>query len=98
MPLSIHDARGVYFLSGELDADAAGDFAEAVGSGPEGRGELVIDLSGVDFIDSMGVRMLAQLSHRIGGGLVLRYPQDAVSRVFELLQVDEMPGIRIVRA
>ena len=84
-------------LSGELDANTAEDFAEAVASVPDGRGELVIDLSALDFIDSMGVRMLALLSRRIGGGLVLRYPQDAVSRVFELLQVDEMPGIRIVR-
>ena len=73
------------------------EFRHSIGSGLEGKGELVLDLAGLTFIDSMGVRTLALLSHRVGGGLVLRYPQDAVARVLELLQFDEMPGVRIVQ-
>jgi len=69
----------------------------SIGSALDGRGELVLDLAELSFIDSMGVRTLAQLSHRLGGGLVLRCPQDTVSRVLELLQFDEMPSVRILQ-
>ena len=55
----------------------------------------VLDLTDVTFIDSVGLRALVLLSKKASGGLVLRYPQDALLRVFELLQLDEMPGIRI---
>ena len=70
-----------------------GDRAPAL----DGTGEVVIDLAGLTFIDSSGVRTLGRLSQRIGGGIVLRYPRDAVIRIFELLQIDEMPGIRLIR-
>jgi hypothetical protein len=30
-------------------------------------------------------------------GIVLRYPQDPVLRVLELLDIEEIPGIRIER-
>lgn len=93
---AMHDSRGVFYLSGELDMESAEQFQRFIGSGLEGTGELVLDLADVCFIDSMGVRTLALLSHRVGGGLVLRYPQDAVSRVLEMLQFDEIPGVRIV--
>src|SRR5262245_40531391 len=96
MGFAMHESRGVFYLSGELDLGSTEEFRHAIGSGLEGRGELVLDLAGLTFIDSMGVRTLAVLAHRVGGGLVLRYPQEAVWRVLELLQFDEMPGVRIL--
>src|SRR5262245_11717202 len=97
MGFAMHESRGVFYLSGELDLGSAEEFRLAVGSGLEGRGELVLDLADLTFIDSMGVRALAVLARRAGGGLVLRYSQDAVWRVLELLQFDGIPGARILR-
>ena len=94
---AIHDSRGVFYLSGELDMESAEQFQRSIGSSLEGTGELVLDLADVTFIDSMGVRTLALLSHRVGGGLVLRSPQDAFWRVLEMLQFDAIPGVRIVQ-
>ena len=95
--MTVHKVRGVYFVSGDFDASAAGDFDSAIAPALDGTGEVVIDLAGLTFIDSSGVRTLGRLSQRIGGGIVLRYPRDAVIRIFELLQIDEMPGIRLIR-
>lgn len=93
----MYDSRGVFYLSGELDIASTEEFQRAIGPGLDGTGQLVLDLTDLTFIDSMGVRTLALLSHRVGGGLALRYPQDAVSRVLEMLQFDVMPGVRILR-
>ena len=94
---SIHESRGVFYLSGELDMESMEAFERVIGSGLDGTGEVVLDLADLTFIDSMGVRTLALLSHRVGGGVVLRYPQDAVWRVLEMLQFDEIPGVRIIQ-
>jgi anti-anti-sigma factor len=62
----------------------------------DGTREIVLDLAELSFIDSMGVRTIALLANRLDGcSLVIRYPQDAVTRLLELLEVDEMPGIQI---
>ena len=50
------------------------------------------------FIDSMGLRQIALLARMTGErGVVLRYPQDRVLRVLELIDIEEVPGIRIER-
>jgi len=92
---SMHEVRGVFYLSGELDHGTVNDFDAGITKAFDSTGELILDLSDLTFIDSMGVRMLALLSRRVGGGIVLRDPHDAVMPVLELLQVDEMPGIRL---
>ena len=71
---SIHDSRGVFYLSGELDMESAEQFQRSIGSGLDGTGELVLDLADISFIDSMGVRTLALLSHRVGGGTNAQTP------------------------
>lgn len=95
MGIAVRQVRGVYYLSGELDWEGGEDLRVAMRPGPEGVRELVLDLSDVTFMDSMGVRALVLVSRKRWGGLVLRNPQDAVVRVLELLQIDEMPGIRV---
>ena len=43
----------------------------------------------------MGVRALVLFGRSTPCGILLRYPRDPLMRVFELLQLDEAPGIRI---
>ena len=95
MGISVREVGGVCYLSRELDWEGAEDLSIAMKPEPEGALELVLDLSDVTFIDSVGVRALVLLARNRWGALVLRYPQDALMRVFELLQIDEVPGIRV---
>jgi stage II sporulation protein AA (anti-sigma F factor antagonist) len=54
-------------LSGEIDLSNAAEITDALLRGvPNEALGLVIDLSEVSYIDSAGVRMLAELDHRLG--------------------------------
>jgi len=58
--------------------------------------EVVIDAS--EEMDSFGLRSVALLARMVGDrGVLLRYPQDPVLRVLELLDVEAIPGVRIER-
>lgn len=96
MGISVRETQGIYFVSGDLDWEGGEDLRLALKRRPSvGAGEVVLDLAEVSFIDSMGVRALVLVAREMRGGIVLRYPQDTLVRVFELLQLDEAPGIRI---
>ena len=66
MGVMVHEVPGVFYVAGELDASAAEDFEAAIAPALDGKGEVVLDLTDLTFIDSMGVRTLARLSQRIG--------------------------------
>ena len=96
MGISVRETSDAYFLSGELDWAGGEDFRIALKRHPpDSTDEIVLDLADVSFIDSMGVRSLVLFARETSAEVVLRYPQDALMRVFELLQLDEAPGIRI---
>lgn len=69
-------------LRGALEAEVAGE-----------AGLLVVDLSGLGFMDSTGVQVLldirAMMSER-GGRLVLVSPQATVARVLNLVGADQL--------
>ena len=79
-------------LSGELDLAGAGDVqAELERVEATDAGSITIDLSGLTFMDSTGVRLLisAQARSRADAGrLTLRRGPAAVQRVLELSGVD----------
>ena len=85
---SERDGRPVLAVSGEIDLAVAGRFAEEletlVGSDRSGG---VVDLSGVEFIDSSGIRELLkakQPAQTAGGDLLLLSPSPACRRVLEI--------------
>jgi anti-anti-sigma factor len=62
MRISVREASGVYFLSGELDWAGAEDFLVVLKRHPaEAIDEVVLNLADVSFIDSIGVRALGSL-------------------------------------
>jgi anti-sigma B factor antagonist len=90
----------VVSVSGELDISTAPELekaleqAEAGGAGA-GAVRAVIDLNGLDFIDSTGVTVLVRSSKRISeaGGefaVVCRADNIEVNRVLEILGFDEV--------
>ena len=78
-------------LTGELDISAAGRtgkrIAEAVPSSARG---LVVDMSGLEFMDSSGVSMLFNLARQVGSHRqqlrVVAPPGRPVSRVLEIVE------------
>jgi anti-sigma B factor antagonist len=81
--LTIRPIDGGAALVGEIDAHTAGRLTHEFGD----PGDLVLDLSGVEFVDSSGLRVLIELHQnraRAGGTLVLRTPSPAVRRLLEV--------------
>ena len=91
------DARS-FRLVGELDMSSAEDLLQAVAEAlEEPGGDLTLDMSGLAFIDSSGLRALLEISHRLAGGrLILAAPSEQVVKVFSLVRVDTFPNVEVV--
>jgi anti-anti-sigma factor len=79
----------VVVLTGELDPYTAPRFADAIDplQREESVSQIVVDLAGVRFIDSSGLRVLIAAEHALaerGGRLVLRAPSPATRRLLEI--------------
>ncbi|MFN8123781.1 MAG: STAS domain-containing protein [Thermoleophilia bacterium] len=75
-------------LTGELDLATAPDVLAAVEAATgDGTSRLVLDMSGVSFIDSTGVRTLLEANRVAGNDLSLLAPSPAVTRVLELTEL-----------
>ncbi len=81
-------------LIGELDLDGAPQLEEELHDAESGdAASIVVDLGGLEFIDSTGIRLLVLAAERSRDGRfsLLRGPQQ-VHRVFELTDlVDRLP-------
>lgn len=87
-----HEHATVVTLTGELDAHTAGRLrtlmAEQLLAGP---GNLVLDLSGLEFVDSAGLAALIAAdkgTRRAGMHLVLAAPGPSVRKVLSLTGID----------
>ncbi|HWJ62466.1 MAG TPA: STAS domain-containing protein [Acidimicrobiales bacterium] len=72
---------------GELDAASAATLAGALEQLPVGGTGVALDLSGVSFIDSSGLRVIAaqvQRSEAAGTAFSVSAASDAVRRIFEM--------------
>lgn len=84
------DAPGVIMLrlQGELDLASAPDLSAAVQEAfVDAPQPVVLDMSGVGFIDSTGVRTLLEAQHVGGRDLILMTPSAAVTRVLDLTRL-----------
>jgi len=86
---------GSYALRGEIDLHTAWQVAE-ISTRATGPGTvLTLEISGVSFIDSIGVWALVNLARSLepGARLVLSHPSVAVKRTLELVDLSDAPGI-----
>jgi anti-anti-sigma factor len=85
---------GFYVLRGDIDLDTAPRIADI---SPESTGPastIVLDFSGVSFIDSIGIWALVNLAQGLDGGkLVISNASDGVRRTFDLVDLSDVPGI-----
>jgi anti-sigma B factor antagonist len=84
----------VVAVKGDVDLNSSRELQtelrEALGSGPS---RLVVDLSGVPYMDSSGVATLVeamQLSRKKGTKLVLCAMGDKVQSIFEIARLDKV--------
>lgn len=87
----IHADRAVICLRGEHDAFTAGALSEAVAAATaRSEGDLVVDLSGVEFMAVATVGVLLQARELLGlqsRSVVLRSPSRCAQRVLDLCGV-----------
>ena len=88
------DGWTVVAVTGELELATAPRLRqEVVGLVGEGHVQIVLDLSGVDFVDSVGLGVIVSVLKRVrgrGGELVVAGPVPRVRRLFELTRLDEI--------
>lgn len=83
-------------IIGEVDASTSPAVAEALAVVPDGgrrSGRIVIESSGVSFIDSSGLRVLIELCERataLGAKVVLAAPSRSMVRLIELTGLDDL--------
>jgi anti-anti-sigma factor len=87
------DSRASLALRGELDISSAPVLEEALGRLEAGRPSLlVIDLRGLEFMDSTGLRTLVSADQRAreaGRRLAIVRGPEAVDRIFNVTRLDE---------
>lgn len=88
------DDHATLVVTGELDMDTAPSLEKAVARAQaQGPTTLVIDLSGVEFIDSCGLHQLVVALRRqreVGGEVVLRSPRPNTLRLLEMVGLTEV--------
>jgi anti-anti-sigma factor len=96
--VEVEDGSGdplIVRVQGDLDLESAPSLAERVLEALHRRGDprLVLDLQGIGFLDSSGLRVLIRLARELGaagGGIALATPGRNVRRVLALGGVDRV--------
>jgi len=77
---------------GRVDNDSTATLAQSVDSAlASGRNQIILDLSGVQYMNSAGLRELVQLWKRVqttGGTLIVANPSERVKRVLDLVGLE----------
>ena len=81
--------------TGQLDIGSVDDFRDAAREARDGADELVVDLCGLDFIDSHGLAALLDLKHAVaaeGIRVSVRADEGPIRSAFELTGLGELLG------
>jgi anti-sigma B factor antagonist len=90
--LEVTSADSRLVIVGEIDAHTAPVLVEHLDPLPTGDGDVVLDIAGVEFMDSSALRVLIEAHDRATTAnrrLVLRGPSTAVRRLFEVSGLSE---------
>lgn len=88
------DARGTLItLTGEIDVSAAPDLADAVSHAEKASRRTSVDASGITFMDSSGIALLARLATRTPGPLRVIDPPEVVRFLLDVTRIGDMVEI-----
>lgn len=95
MTVAVDEVRGVrrVSLSGRLDADGLRSVEDEFHAAATAEPNVIVDLSGVDFLASLGIRMLVAASQdqeELGGRLVLAGPDAMTMRILKATGIDQL--------
>lgn len=90
------DELGAFALHGELDMASADEVLAQLRTAPA-EADLTLDLSGLTFMDSTGLRVFleAACTRNHGSCVVLKNPSVAVARVLEIALPGGAPGLKV---
>lgn len=82
----------ILLVSGEVDLSTAPQLGAAIARAVHPGVPVIADLTGVEFLDSAGARVLAEADHELDahGGRLLIVPSGAVRRVLDLGELDRV--------
>lgn len=100
--MEVHVGGGqqpVVVPEGEIDLSTVGGLEEALGTALRGSpAGVVVDLSGVRYMDSSGISVLLSAYHRLrayGGALALVVPEGSLRDLLDLVHLDQIPGLHL---
>jgi anti-anti-sigma factor len=85
------DGATVIYVRGEIDIATAGRLRDVIEPHLGPRQSIVLDLGGVEFMDSQSLKVLEQARGRLtadGGSLVLRNPSEAARRLLTVARTE----------
>jgi len=95
--IDVTESGRKWLIVGEIDASNAGQLADALATRPDTNDAAVeLDLAGVTFIDSSGLRALLQLADSVeaeGGCTVIRNPSEPVLKLLTITQLESRFGL-----
>jgi anti-anti-sigma factor len=96
MPLEITATDEGFRLEGELDMATVGGLSELLHATAESDDPIVLDFSGVLFMDSSGLRALLEGARSDDcGPVVIKDPSHQVRRLLEISIPEGVPGLRV---
>ena len=91
--VQVEDGAIVIYVSGEIDIATCGRLRDAIEPHMGPAQMIVLDLSGVRFMDSSAITVLVQARGTLtadGGSLMLRNPSSAAHRVLSILHLEDV--------
>ena len=84
-------------VAGDLDVSTVDLLADALEQAVVAGGDLRIDLSEVDFVDSTGLQLLVRSARRLEdrGRLILVAPQPRVRLLFDYVLLDQRANVEV---
>ena len=83
-------------LRGDLDLSTSADLWARIDELPGGTPSTVLDLSGLEFVDSSGISCLFRLHQRVadqGGMVIARAPSPQIRRLLEMTQLNRLIAV-----
>ena len=97
----LKDGIRLFELTGELDSRSADSLQDALDSAIDhGAGRVLLDLSGLTFCDSTGLRVIVAAYRALtmgGGRLAIVCDDDRVLRVFRVTRLDRLLSVSTTR-
>jgi anti-anti-sigma factor len=94
--MTIDRIEGGFRLVGEVDLSTVDQFREALAEAARDSSELVLDLRECTFLGSEGIGVLIEAAQSLDGGrLILRSPNDLVSKVLDLAGLSRLPNVDV---